>query len=98
MDERAIILTDKYIYKCDPKRYFQIKKSGILLDDITGLSITPGKEQLIVIHVISNQDLVFYMETKNDRVGEFIGYMTKLKEKSYKILIYYKSIYLFILF
>ena len=83
MDERAIILTDKYIYKLDPKRNFHIKKSGISLDDITGLSITSGKEQLIVIHLISNHDLVFYMETKNDRVGEFVGYMTKLKQKSY---------------
>ena len=57
MDERAIILIDKYIYKSDPKQNFQIKKSSILLDNITGLSITPGKEQLIVIHLISNHDL-----------------------------------------
>jgi myosin-1 len=82
MDERAIILTDKFIYKTDPKRNFQIKKSGISIDDVTGLSVTPGKEQLIVIHLISNQDLVFYMETKTDRVGEFVGYMAKLKQKS----------------
>jgi myosin-1 len=82
MDERAIILTDKYIYKSDPKRNFQMKKSGIIIDDVIGLSLTPGKEQLIVIHLISNNDLVFYMETKNDRVGELVGYMMKLKQKS----------------
>jgi len=96
MDERAIILTDKYIYKSDPKRNFQIKRSGISLDDVTGLSITPGKEQLIVIHLVSNQDLIFYMETKIDRVGEFVGYMIKLKQNSYRILFYYK--YIFYLF
>ncbi|CAF1389118.1 unnamed protein product [Rotaria sordida] len=82
MDERAIILTDKYIYKVDQKKNFHIKKSNISLDDITGLSVTSGKEQLIVIHLISNSDLIFYMQTKNDRVGEFVGYMTKLKQKS----------------
>jgi len=94
MDERAMIFTDKYIYKSDPKRNFQIKKSGISLDDVIGLSITPGKEQLIVIHLISNQDLAFYMETKIDRVGELIGYVAKFKQKSYKIIIYYKFIFL----
>jgi myosin-1 len=83
MDERAIILTDKYIYKLDPKKNFSLKKSGISLDDITSLGITSGNEQLIVIHLISNHDLVFYMQTKNDRVGEFLGYMIKLKQKSY---------------
>jgi myosin-1 len=59
-----------------------MKKSGIIIDDVIGLSLTPGKEQLIVIHLISNNDLVFYMETKNDRVGELVGYMMKLKQKS----------------
>lgn len=81
MDERAIILTDKYIYKCDPKKNFQLKKAGIPLDDIIALSITPGKEQLVVIHLMSNQDLIFYMDTKTDHVGEFIGYLAKLKKK-----------------
>ncbi|CAF5114159.1 unnamed protein product, partial [Rotaria sp. Silwood1] len=82
MDERAIILTDKYIYKLDPKKNFPIKKSHISLDDVTGLSVTSGKEQLIVIHLVSNCDLVFYMQTKIDRVGEFVGHMAKLKQKS----------------
>jgi myosin-1 len=89
MDERAIILTDKYLYKLDPKKNFHLKKSGIPLDDVIDLSVTSGKEQLIVVHLISNHDLVFYMQIKNDRVGEFVGYMAKLKENSYVLLIYY---------
>ena len=83
MDERAIVLTDKYIYKLDPKKSFSLKKSGIPLGDIISLGITSGKEQLIVVHLISNHDLVFYMQTKTDRVGEFLGHMIKLKQKSY---------------
>ncbi|CAF1230175.1 unnamed protein product [Adineta steineri] len=82
MDERAIILTDKYIYKLDQKKHFHIKKSGIAINDIAGLSVTSGKEQLIVIHLISNHDLVFYMQTKHDRVAEFVGHIAKLKQKS----------------
>ncbi len=77
-----------HLYKLDPKKNFHIKKSGIPIDDVTGLSVTSGKEQLIVIHLISNHDLVFYMHTKNDRVGEFVGHIAKLKRRSYVILTY----------
>ncbi|CAF3782202.1 unnamed protein product [Adineta steineri] len=82
MDERAIVLTDRYLYKLDPKKNFHIKKTGIPIDDIIGLSVTSGREQLVVIHLISNHDLVIYMHTKNDRVGEFVGHIAKLKRKS----------------
>lgn len=87
MDERAIILTNKFIYKLDPKKNFHSKKYGISIDDITGLSVTPGREQLIVVHSVSNHDLVFYMQTQTDRVGEFVGYMALLKQESYVIRI-----------
>ena len=82
MDERAIVLTDKFLYKLDPKKSFHIRKSGIPIEDITGLSVTSGTEQLIVLNLASNHDLVFYMHTKQDRVGEFVGRLGKLKRKS----------------
>ncbi|CAF1519879.1 unnamed protein product [Adineta ricciae] len=82
MDERAIVLTDKYLYKLDPRKNFHMKKTGISINDITGLSVTSGKEQLIAVHLVSNNDLVFYMHTKLDRVGEFVGLIAKLKRKS----------------
>ncbi|CAF1179599.1 unnamed protein product [Adineta ricciae] len=66
MDERAIVLTDKYLYKLDPRKNFHVKKTGISINDITGLSVTS----------------VFYMHTKLDRVGEFVGLIAKLKRKS----------------
>ncbi|UJR15523.1 hypothetical protein I4U23_002463 [Adineta vaga] len=82
MDERAIILTDKDIYRIDPKKSFSFKKVGISIDDIIGLSVTPGREQLIVVHLALNHDLVFCMPNKDDRVGEFVGYIAKLKKNS----------------
>ena len=96
MDERAIVLTDKYLYKLDPKKTFHLKKSGIPIDDIIGISVTTGKEQLIVVHLTSNHDLVFYMHTKTDRVGEFVGHVAKLKRRSYVVwnsFIKYKLFY-----
>lgn len=83
MDERAIVLTDKYLYKLDPRKSFHVKKTGISINDIAGLSVTSGKEQLIVVHLASNNDLVFYMHTKVDHVGEFVGHVAKLKRKAY---------------
>lgn len=83
MDERAIVLTDKYLYKLDPKKNFHVKKSGIPIDDIIGLNVTTGHEQLIVVNLTSNHDLVFYMHTKTDRVGEFVGHMAKLRRRLY---------------
>ena len=88
MDERAIILTDKYLYKLDPKKNFHIRKSGIPIEDIICLRITSGKDQLVVVHLTSNYDLIFYMHTKTDRVGEFVGHMAKLKQRSCVILFY----------
>ena len=85
MDERAIVLTDRFLYKLDPKKHFHIRKTGIPVEDITSLSVTSGREQLIVVHLVSSHDLVFYMHTKMDRVGEFVGYMAKLKRRSYVI-------------
>ena len=92
MDERAIVLTDKYLYKLDPRKSFHVKKTGISINDITGLSVTSGKEQLVVIHLVSNNDLVFYMHTKLDRVGEFVGLIAKLKRKSYVTLLLFQVV------
>lgn len=81
-DERAIILTNKDIYRVDAKKGFHSKKPGLPMADIIGVSVTPGKEQLVVVHTASNNDLIFYMNTKTERVGEFIGRLAKLKQKS----------------
>jgi hypothetical protein len=85
MDERAIVLTDKHLYKLDPKKNFHIKKTGIPIDHIVGLSVTTGREQLIVVHFASDHDLIFYMQTKLDRVGEFVGHVAKLLRRKYVI-------------
>ena len=82
MDERAIVLTDRFLYKLDPKKHFHIRKTGIPLEDIMGISVTAGTEQLAVIHLRSNHDLVVYLHTKTDRIGELVGHLVKLRRRS----------------
>lgn len=42
---------------------------------ITGLSITPGPDQLVIVHLQGGNDLVMCLMSTNgtDRVGELIG-------------------------
>ena len=86
MDERAIVLTDKFLYKLDPKKGFQVKKTGIPVDDIIGVSVSSGKDQLFVVNLSSNVDLILYMHAKNDRVGEFVAHLAKIKRRTYVVL------------
>ncbi|ODM91558.1 Myosin-IA [Orchesella cincta] len=57
--ERSILVSDTHIYKLDgPKGSFKSMKSGIPLNQITGLTITPGPDQLVVIHLSTARDMV----------------------------------------
>ncbi|CAB0000988.1 unnamed protein product [Nesidiocoris tenuis] len=52
-----------------------IKSPGTLftLEQITGLSVSPGRDQLVVIHTNKGNDLVVTLRTEEDRVGELVG-------------------------
>lgn len=45
---------------------------------VTGVSISPGRDQLLVIHSNRGNDLVITLKTRNneDRVGELVGVLT----------------------
>lgn len=56
--ERSILLSDTHIYKLDgPKGSFKSMKS-IPLSQVTGFTITPGPDQLVVIHLSTGRDMV----------------------------------------
>lgn len=49
---------------------------------LTSISITPGRDQLIVFHSPKNNDLVFALQgetapLKEDRIGELVGIVCK---------------------
>ena len=57
--ERSIVVTDTSIYKLDgPKGAFKSMKAGIPLSEVRGITITPGNDQLVVIHMNTDRDMV----------------------------------------
>jgi myosin-1 len=85
--DRAILITDKHIYKLDPKNKFKAMKPGIPLSDITGLSLGAGPDQLICIHLANGNDFVICTlpgAHNHDYTGEVIGTLTRYWQISLK--------------
>uniref|UniRef100_A0A3B4AZ40 Myosin IG n=1 Tax=Periophthalmus magnuspinnatus TaxID=409849 RepID=A0A3B4AZ40_9GOBI len=80
--DRALLLTDKYIYKLEPKRHFKILKR-VPLDMLTGVSVTSGADQMVVLHSFSQDDFLLCLQggllsPNQDRVGELVGIFSLL--------------------
>ncbi|XP_050418381.2 unconventional myosin-Id isoform X2 [Patella vulgata] len=84
--DRALLITDKYIYKLDQKKKFKPMRKGIPLIEITGLGLTPESDQLIVIHLSGGNDLVLCLmnNKKEERVGELVGILCSHWQKTMK--------------
>uniref|UniRef100_A0A8C9L3Z7 Myosin ID n=1 Tax=Pavo cristatus TaxID=9049 RepID=A0A8C9L3Z7_PAVCR len=76
VEDRAIFITDRHLYKMDPMKQYKVMKT-IPLYNLVGLSVSNGKDQLVVFHTKDNKDLIvclFSKEPSNDsRVGELVG-------------------------
>lgn len=72
--ERVLVISDKYLFKLDCNK-FKNMKEGIELGNLTGVSITPGRDQLIVLHCPDGNDMLVSLHniSKEDRVGELVG-------------------------
>jgi myosin-1 len=81
--ERVIIITDGAIYKLDnSKNKFKNLKRTMAINELTGISISPGKDQLIIFHSDGGNDLIVSLQgeheqLKEDRIGEVIGVVNK---------------------
>ncbi|XP_029641534.1 unconventional myosin-Id isoform X2 [Octopus sinensis] len=77
--ERAVAITDRHFYKFDHKKKFKLMKSGIPFVNLTGLSVSPDTDQLIIFHMKDGNDLVVSLQHpgQEDRVGEVIGAICK---------------------
>lgn len=81
--ERSIIVTDAAIYKLDgAKNKFKNMKRTMAIKDLTQVSVSPGRDQLIVFHSHQNNDLVLSLhgenqELREDRIGELVGVVCK---------------------
>ncbi|KAK6620264.1 hypothetical protein RUM44_006665 [Polyplax serrata] len=73
--DRGLLVTDHQIYKIDTIKFKPMKK-GLLISQVTGISVSPGSDQLIVIHSNVGNDLVVSLQLNNmkeDLVGELLG-------------------------
>ncbi|XP_066998175.2 unconventional myosin ID [Anabrus simplex] len=72
--DRALLVTDNSIYKLETTKFKPMRK-GSPLHEITGLSLSPGRDQLLVIHSSKGNDLVVSLQNSvgEDRVGELLG-------------------------
>lgn len=84
--DRAICITDKFIYKLDPKKKFKPMTKGIPFEEVTGASIGVGPDQLVIIHLQNGNDLVISLVSigKQELVGEAVGALNKLYNKYFK--------------
>ncbi|XP_045683574.1 unconventional myosin-Ig [Phyllostomus hastatus] len=74
--DRALLLTDRHLYKLDPSRQYRVMRA-VPLDAVTGLSVTSGRDQLVVLHAKGQDDLVVCLHRSqpplDNRVGELVG-------------------------
>ncbi|XP_041087531.1 unconventional myosin-Id isoform X2 [Polyodon spathula] len=75
-EDRAILITDRHLYKMDPLKQYKPMKS-IPLYNVTGVSVSPGKDQLVVFHTKDSRDLIVCLQgmavPSESRVGELVG-------------------------
>ncbi|XP_074045056.1 unconventional myosin-Id isoform X2 [Macrotis lagotis] len=76
VEDRAIFVTDRHLYKMDPTKQYKVMKT-IPLYNLTGLSVSNGKDQLVVFHTKDNKDLIVCLfskqPTNESRIGELVG-------------------------
>uniref|UniRef100_A0A1B6DEF2 Myosin motor domain-containing protein n=1 Tax=Clastoptera arizonana TaxID=38151 RepID=A0A1B6DEF2_9HEMI len=70
--DRAILITDYAIYKLDLQKFKPMRR-GMPIQEITGLTVSPGSDQLIVIHSNKGNDFVITLKCPEERVGELVG-------------------------
>ncbi|XP_054624472.1 unconventional myosin-Id [Dunckerocampus dactyliophorus] len=75
-EDRAVLITDRHLYKMDPLKQYRPMKS-IPLYNVTGVSVSPGKDQLVVFHTKDGRDLVVCLQglvpANESRIGELVG-------------------------
>ncbi|XP_043792352.1 unconventional myosin ID [Apis laboriosa] len=73
--DRVLVVTEHAIYKLENSKFKNMKK-GMPITEITGLSVSPGKDQLIVIHSNRGNDFIMSIIAKDDRIGELVGILS----------------------
>ncbi|CAH2302745.1 unconventional myosin-Id [Pelobates cultripes] len=77
VEDRAILVTDRHLYKMDPSKVYKVMSSTPLYN-VSGISVTNGKDQLVVFHTKDQKDLIVCLGVcgqppYESRVGELVG-------------------------
>uniref|UniRef100_A0AAY5ETL6 Myosin motor domain-containing protein n=1 Tax=Electrophorus electricus TaxID=8005 RepID=A0AAY5ETL6_ELEEL len=75
--DRALLITDKHIYRLEPKKHFKVQKR-IPIETVISLSVTSGTDQMVVLHTVSKDDVLVHLQRgqlgpNQDRIGELVG-------------------------
>ena len=83
VQERALLVTDVYIFKLDPRKHFQRKKSPLPLTTVTGISVSPALDQGVIVHFENRKDLIFYMLSSltENRVAELVAVLCQICQR-----------------
>nr|CAB3264156.1 unconventional myosin-Id [Phallusia mammillata] len=77
-ENRALLITDKFIFKLDPAKKYKAMTSGVPLRKVTGVSVSNGTDQLLVVHIDGADDIVGCIHLTNpsqdDRVPEAVAH------------------------
>uniref|UniRef100_A0A673IA28 Unconventional myosin-Ig-like n=1 Tax=Sinocyclocheilus rhinocerous TaxID=307959 RepID=A0A673IA28_9TELE len=101
--DRALLITDKHIYRLEPKKHFKVQKR-ISLDSVVGVSVTSGSDQMVALHTASQDDFLVHLQRgqlnpNQDRVGELVGSLTDhftRKVRVNQLTGFYCSIFIFL--
>ena len=80
VQHRAILISDNHLFKLDPNKGYQRKKSPIPFQDIQGFGISPQKDQGFIVHLRGGSDIICYMLCPNqeDRVSELCAVLFQI--------------------
>lgn len=83
--DRAILVTDTHIFKLDPHKHFQRKKSPLALAAVEGVSISPSHDQAVIVHFHGGKDLLFYIVTtqNENRVSELVAILCQISQRKF---------------
>ncbi|XP_011341843.2 myosin-IA [Ooceraea biroi] len=73
--DRVLVVTEHAVYKLDDVKFKTMKK-GMPIAEITGLSVSPQRDQLITIHSNRGNDFILSITAKDDRIGELVGILS----------------------
>ena len=77
------MVTDTALFKLDPRKHYQRKKSPMELSQLTGVSVSPARDQGFAVHFQNGKDLLCYMVNPQheDRVAELIAVLCQICQR-----------------